>query len=125
MACNMIVRDCAEIRLAVLENPMSDKLPFEPEDLDLPSISPFREMGAYEALWSKEGMSFGKIAQMRGGSSEPALSDFVDEPLSPANSPTECATSLSKSGAGKFGVCVFMICGIIRRNSIMSPIEVC
>lgn len=36
-------------------------------------------MGAYEALWSNEGMSFRKIARMRGGSSEPALSDFVDE----------------------------------------------
>ena len=60
---------------------MSDKLPFEPQDLRFPYISPFGEMGAYEALWSNEGMSFRKISRMRRGSSEPALSDFVDESI--------------------------------------------
>lgn len=47
---------------------MSYMLPFEHEGLELPSISPLREMGAYEVLWSNEGMFFGKIAQMRCGS---------------------------------------------------------
>ena len=60
---------------------MSDKLPFEPENLGFPYISPFREMGAYEALWSNEGMSFRKISRMRRGSSEPSLSDFMDESI--------------------------------------------
>lgn len=47
---------------------MSDKLPFEPQDLGFPYISPFREMGAYEVLWSNEGMSFRKIARRCCGS---------------------------------------------------------
>lgn len=85
---------------------MSDKLPFEPEDMDLPSVSPFREMGAYEALWSKEGMSFRRISQMRRGSSEPALSDFVDEPI--AYEFADRARGLiAKSGIEKFGIRVY------------------
>ena len=85
---------------------MSNELPFKPEDMDLPSVSPFREMGAYEALWSKEGMSFRKIAQMRGGSSEPALSDFVDEPV--AYEFADRARGLiAKSGIDRFGIRVY------------------
>ena len=82
---------------------MSDKLPFEPQDLGFPYISPLREMGAYEALWSNEGMSFRKISRMRRGSSEPSLSDFVDEPI--AYEFAERARDLiAKSGVDRFGV---------------------
>lgn len=47
---------------------MSDKLPFEPEDLGPHYIFPFREMGAYEVLWTKEGVSFRKIVRRCCGS---------------------------------------------------------
>ncbi|MXW44087.1 MAG: DNA-processing protein DprA [Candidatus Dadabacteria bacterium] len=57
---------------------MSEKLLFEPEKPELPSVSAFREMGAYEALWSGKGMSFKRLAEMRRGP-ESILSDFVDE----------------------------------------------
>ena len=85
---------------------MSDKLPFKPEDMDLPSVSPFREMGAYEALWSKEGMSFRRISQMRRGSSEPALSDFVDE-LIAYEFADRARGLIAKSGIEKFGIRVY------------------
>ena len=85
---------------------MSDRLPFEHEDLNLPSVSPLREMGAYEALWSKEGMSFRKISRMRRGSSEPALSDFVDEPIA-CEFADRTRDLIAKSGVGRFGIRVY------------------
>lgn len=85
---------------------MSDMLPFKREDLDLPSISPLREMGAYEALWSKEGMSFKKVSEVRGGSSEPALSDFVDEPIA-YEFADRARNLIAKSGIDRFGIRVY------------------
>ena len=43
---------------------MQNELPLKPEELEPLSISPFKELGSYEALWSKKGMSFKKIAKM-------------------------------------------------------------
>ena len=57
---------------------MQNELPLKPKELEPLSISPFKELGAYEALWSKKGMPFKKIAEMRRGP-ESALSDFVNE----------------------------------------------
>ena len=85
---------------------MSDRLPFEREDLDLPSVSSLREMGAYEALWSREGMSFRKISRMRRGSSEPVLSDFVDEPVA-CEFADRARDLIAKSGVGRFGIRVY------------------
>ena len=85
---------------------MQIKLPFdEPDELELRAISPFLEMGAYEALWSREGMSFRKIAEMRSGP-ESSLSDFVDK--SEAYDFANRAHSLiAESGTGEFGVRVY------------------
>lgn len=63
-------------------------------------------MGAYEALWSKEGMSFRKISRMRRGSSEPALSDFVDEPIA-CEFADRTRDLIAKSGVGRFGIRVY------------------
>ena len=40
---------------------MQNELPLKPEELESLSISPFKELGAYEALWSKKGMSFRRL----------------------------------------------------------------
>lgn len=84
---------------------MRQKLPFEPEKLEPQAISPFKELGAYEALWNKKDMSFKKIAEMRS-SPESALSDLVDEQIAYEFANRVCDL-LAKSGIDKFGVRVY------------------
>ena len=87
---------------------MQKSLPFksfESEELELQAVSPFMELGAYEALWSKEGMSFKKIAEMRSGP-ESALSDLVDESV--AYDFADRANKLiGEAGIRKFGVRIY------------------
>ena len=84
---------------------MQKELPLKPKESEPLSISPFKELGAYEALWSKKGMSFKKIAEMRHGP-ESALSDFVDE--SEAYDFAKRARDLlAESGINEFGVRVY------------------
>ena len=85
---------------------MQTKLPFgESNESELRAISPFLELGAYEALWSRKGMSFKKIAEMRSGP-ESSLSDFVDksEAFDFAN---RAHSLIAESGIGEFGVRVY------------------
>ena len=84
---------------------MSHKLLFEPEKSELPSVSAFREMGAYEALWSGKGMSFKKLAEMRR-SPESVLSDFVDEATA-YDFADRVRGLLADAGIDKFGVRVY------------------
>ncbi len=56
---------------------MTGELPFDTSDLESSAISPFRELGAYEALWNEEGMSFRKLAERRRRRPGSMLSDFV------------------------------------------------
>ena len=86
---------------------MQNELPLKPKELEPLSISPFKELGAYEALWSKKGMSFKKIAEMRRGP-ESALSDFVDESEAYDYAKRACDL-LSESGVNEFGVRVYGI----------------
>ena len=56
---------------------MSEQLSLAALDLEPWAISPFRELGAYEALWNEEGMSFKKIAEKHRRHPGSILSDFV------------------------------------------------
>lgn len=84
---------------------MSEKLLFEPEKPELPSVSAFREMGAYEALWSGKAMSFKKLAEMRRGP-ESVLSDFVDEATA-YEFAGRVRGLLADAGVDQFGVRVY------------------
>ena len=84
---------------------MQAKLPFESNELELQAISPFLELGAYEALWSREGMSFKKIAEMRSGP-ESSLSDFVDKSEA-CDFANRAHSLITESGIGEFGVRVY------------------
>ncbi len=86
---------------------MANELPFEAHDLDLPALSPFKELGAFEALWAREGMSFKKIALMI--KAKPALdsvmSHFVQEEEAYRYA---CRTKelLFQAGINDFDVCL-------------------
>lgn len=54
-----------------------EQLSFSPFDLESSAISPFMELGAYEALWSEDGMSFKKIAEKHRNYPGSVPSDFV------------------------------------------------
>lgn len=84
---------------------MSESLPFEPDDLDQKTVSPLKELGAYEALWDQKGMSFKKISEMRQGRWESSLSDFVDEAIA-YEFAGRVRNSFNESGIDKFGICV-------------------
>ncbi len=84
---------------------MSEKFLFEPEKPELPSVSAFREMGAYEALWSGKGMSFKRLAEMRRGP-ESILSDFVDEATA-YDFAGRVRGLLADAGIDEFGVRVY------------------
>lgn len=58
---------------------MLGELSVAPPDLDSRTISPLKELGAYEALWNREGASFKKIAEMHRARPESMPSDFVPE----------------------------------------------
>jgi DNA processing protein len=55
-------------------------LDFGATDLATHAVSPFRELGAYEALWDREATSFKTLAQQFAASPGALPSDFVDEP---------------------------------------------
>ena len=85
---------------AVFENPNSITRP----------ISPCRELGAYEALWTEQGSSFRLIAERLGSIS----SDFVPEDEAFRYAATVRQT-LSKAGVERFGIRVH---GVWPENSI-------
>ena len=58
---------------------MVGELPFDGLDLESQAISPFKELGAYEALWNQQGMSFKKLAEMHHNRPGSIPSDFVKE----------------------------------------------
>jgi DNA processing protein len=67
------------------------------------AVSPWREMGAYEALWSKQGSSFKKIADMFRERPESRPSTFVDEGVSDAFS-KRVMEILAKAKVFEFGI---------------------
>lgn len=71
--------------------------------MELPYISPFKELGAYEALWDDKSMSFKKIAEKLRDCSDSALSDFVDEPTA-YDFAKRVRDQIADSGIDRFGV---------------------
>ena len=67
------------------------------------AISPFREMGAYEALWTGEKITFKSIADLFSKHPDNVPSDFVSE-----REAEECAAfvvkQFAKSGVTRYGV---------------------
>jgi DNA processing protein len=66
-------------------------------------VSPWREMGAYEALWSKHGSSFKKIADMFRERPGSRPSSFVDEGVSETFS-KRVMEIIAKANVHEFGV---------------------
>ncbi|MCY4614545.1 MAG: DNA-protecting protein DprA [Nitrospira sp.] len=61
-----------------MSRPTSEQLPFQEFDIEGQAISPFIELGAYEALWQKAGMSFKRLAEMHKDNEKAFPSSFVD-----------------------------------------------
>ena len=78
---------------AVLENPNSLTRP----------ISPFRELGAYEALWTESKVSFRTIAERFGQRPGAVPSDFVSDPDA-LHYAVKVRDILTRAGVEKFGV---------------------
>ena len=78
---------------AVLENPNSLTRP----------ISPFRELGAYEALWTESKVSFRTIAERFAQRPGSVPSDFVPEPDA-LHYAVKVREILARAGVEKFGV---------------------
>ncbi len=51
----------------------------ERRDFEARAVSPFREMGAYEALWTKQGTTFRSLSKRFAQSPNSVPSDFVSE----------------------------------------------
>jgi DNA processing protein len=69
----------------------------------LRSISPFIEMGAYEALWATHGATFKRIAESLRENLDGFISDLVDAKLAVETARTVLEYFRSK-GVGRFGV---------------------
>ena len=82
------------------------KLALEDSDLKIRAVSPYIEMGAYEALWCEAGASFKTLADRFAGNTGTTPSDFVDNEV--AVEWAELVTSkFHQAGVNSFGVRVF------------------
>jgi DNA processing protein len=66
------------------------------------SVSPRRELGAYEALWLEKGATFKSLADRFAADPTATPSDFVPAAIAEARA-AEVLTKLSKSGVSRFG----------------------
>ena len=69
----------------------------------LEAISPMREMGAYECLWTRQGMSWKKMADLFRDDPHALPSDFVPPELSDAMA-RRILAMLKERGVSQFGV---------------------
>ena len=67
------------------------------------SISPYREMGAYEALWERGGTTFKRLAERFAQSPESLPSNFVSPETAEKYAASVC-THFAQSGVVRFGV---------------------
>ncbi len=83
------------------------ELPLDKSDFESRAISPFREMGAYEALWIESKTTFKSLAKRFAQNPGCVPSDFV-----PPDQAQECAVFVKKrfedAGIDRFGV---RVCG--------------
>lgn len=88
---------------APLRQNAMNKLDLDNEDASLNPISPMREMGAYEALWTRQGMSWKRMADLFRNDPTALPSDFV--PPSEADSTARRVLGmLRERGVNPFGV---------------------
>lgn len=75
------------------------------QDPEVParSLSPLRELGAYEALWSRKGASFKNIAELFASTPDALPSDFVDQ-READDMAKHVLKVLTSKGIKKFGV---------------------
>lgn len=66
------------------------------------SVSPRRELGAYEALWLEQGATFKTIADRFAADPTAVPSDFVSAAVADARA-SEVLTRLKKAGVSRFG----------------------
>jgi DNA processing protein len=66
------------------------------------SVSPRRELGAYEALWLEKGANFKSLAEKFAADPSALPSDFVPAAIADARA-SEVLAKLSKAGVSRFG----------------------
>jgi len=80
-----------------------NRLTLNNEDISFNSISPMREMGAYEALWTRQGMSWKRMADMFRGDPDALPSDFVSSSEADAMA-RRVLDMLNDRGVNPFGI---------------------
>ena len=81
-------------------------LRLDDSETDFRAISPFREMGAYEALWAQRGTTFKSLAAKFSDSPGALPSDFVPRSEAIERAESVCQRFL-EAQIDRFGVCVF------------------
>ena len=85
---------------------LTSQLPLEETNFEARAISPLREMGAYEALWTKPGATFKSLSKRFAECPGNVPSDFV-----PRQEADECAAFVKQrfeeAEIGSFGVRVY------------------
>ncbi len=66
------------------------------------SVSPRRELGAYEALWLEKGATFKTLAERFAADPSALPSDFVSDAVADARA-SEVSAKLAKAGVSRFG----------------------
>ena len=102
---------------------MTLQLDLEFSSFEVPAVSPFREMGAYEALWCKSGTTFNSLAKQFASRPGSLPSDFVSP-----DEAQECAEFVGKKFEEadiKFGVRVHGAGEYpVKLRDAASPVEV-
>ena len=80
-----------------------EQLNLGPSDFACRAVSPYIELGAYEALWDKDSTSFKSLAQKFAAAPGSVPSDFID-PKTSATYAELVRTKLREAGVGSFGV---------------------
>lgn len=96
-------RICSHLGAGRCAGSMLQTLPFKSVELASRAVSPFLEMGAYEALWAEQGASFKSIAKRFASNKCATPSDFV--PRSAALDFANFAHGMLKhAGVSRYGV---------------------
>ncbi len=90
------------VNLASQKEPRGFKLSFH-EDEEFDAVSPAKEMGAYEALWSEQGASFKSIANKFRSAPDALPSHFVDQDKAEEYK-TKALELIRAANIGKFGI---------------------
>ena len=72
--------------------------------LNYKAVSPWLEMGAYEALWDAGGASFGELAERFSAHPDSLPSDFIPDKSICENYASQALAILKRKGVTRFGV---------------------